>query len=375
MAANDERVDGVPHFDFHITDRNLDQSARTLMSHIKKSWKIDKLQKKVFDDGISNKLYGYFVPYEFCKDSYANSSFTPSKEGRSEIVLMRIYGPKTELFIDRAKELRNFQLLRKHGLSPALFCTFENGFCYGFYEGSPLSPTDFQNPDFYEKVAKHMARLHAIQIDQSYLHHHKLESNLFEDIRGLIRMLPAKFSDPEKQVRYETKIPSSEILKQELQELEHVLSKSESPIVFSHNDALCGNFIFNQDKDELYLIDYEYASPNYGAYDIANHFNEFAGVADVDYSRFPDKELQLKWFRIYLQEIEERKWNFESDLTSERLEKLYIEVNKFSLASHLYWGVWAIMQAYSSEINFDFMEYAITRLNEYFRRKPEVLAL
>jgi len=29
--------------------------------------------------------------------------------------------------------------------------------------------------------------------------------------------------------------------------------------------------------DEIFMIDHEYGCPNFSAYDIANHFNEWAG--------------------------------------------------------------------------------------------------
>jgi ethanolamine kinase len=48
-------------------------------------------------------------------------------------------------------------------------------------------------------------------------------------------------------------------------------------------------------------------------------------------------------------------------------------VNGFSLASHYYWGLWALIQAMVSDIDFDYMEYAVLRFNEYDKRKQEVL--
>lgn len=47
--------------------------------------------------------------------------------------------------------------------------------------------------------------------------------------------------------------------------------------MFAHNDLLLGNVIFNKDEGTISFIDYEYASYNYQAFDIANHFNEFVG--------------------------------------------------------------------------------------------------
>ena len=50
------------------------------------------------------------------------------------------------------------------------------------------------------------------------------------------------------------------------------------------------------------MIDFEYAGPNYLAYDIADHFCEFAGVDDVDYSRYPNEDFQKEWLQAYLEE-------------------------------------------------------------------------
>ena len=196
MAASDERIEGVQHFDIHITDKNIDVSARTLISHIKKNWAIEKLQHKIFDDGISNKLIGFYVRPEYAKDGFVNR-----QEHRSDMVLVRIYGAKTELFIDRAKELRNFQLLQKNEISPKLYCTFENGYCYAFVEGRVLCSDDFKDQVIAERCIKLLARLHAVSVDQDYLHHHKMVSGLADALHKFYRLLPVKFDDPKQQAR------------------------------------------------------------------------------------------------------------------------------------------------------------------------------
>ena len=197
MAASDERIEGIRHFDIHVTDKNIDVSARTLISHIKKNWVIEKLRHKVFDDGISNKLIGFYVRPEHAK----KDGFVNHQENRSDIVLVRIYGPKTELFIDRAKELRNFQLLQKNGISPKLYCTFENGYCYAFVEGRVLGQKDFADQAMAERSMKMLAKIHAVTIDQNYLHHHKMAPSLADSLHKFHRLLPGKFDDPQQQAR------------------------------------------------------------------------------------------------------------------------------------------------------------------------------
>lgn len=58
--------------------------------------------------------------------------------------------------------------------------------------------------------------------------------------------------------------------------------------------------------------------------------------------------------------------------TLEQKQHLLQEVDGFSLASHFYWGLWAMIQAMVSNIDFDYMSYAVLRFNEYEKRKREV---
>ena len=47
---------------------------------------------------------------------------------------------------------------------------------------------------------------------------------------------------------FEEGVGSIAALSEELVEMKEVLSKCVSPIVFCHNDLLCGNFIYNEEK-------------------------------------------------------------------------------------------------------------------------------
>lgn len=77
--------------------------------------------------------------------------------------------------------------------------------------------------------------------------------------------------------RFEETIMSKKRISEEVQYLKEVLGKLQSPVVFAHNDLLLGNVIYTEEKGTVNFIDFEYAAPNYQAFDIANHFAEFAG--------------------------------------------------------------------------------------------------
>jgi ethanolamine kinase len=59
------------------------------------------------------------------------------------------------------------------------------------------------------------------------------------------------------------------------------------------------------------------------------------------YERYPDKETQMPWLRQYLV-------TSGVTVTDAALESLYREVNQFALASHFYWGLWALVCIKSS---------------------------
>lgn len=67
-------------------------------------------------------------------------------------------------------------------------------------------------------------------------------------------------------------------LRDEFSELYTHLVSLGSPIVFSHNDLLLGNVIYNEELNRVSFIDFEYAAHNFQAFDIGNHFTEFAGM-------------------------------------------------------------------------------------------------
>lgn len=79
-------------------------------------------------------------------------------------------------------------------------------------------------------------------------------------------------------------------MKEELEELKKTLENVSNPVVFCHNDLLLANIIHR--NNSVTFIDYEYAGYNYQAFDIANHFAEFAGTLWLLY-----KSYEVIWFK------------------------------------------------------------------------------
>uniref|UniRef100_UPI00358E21DA ethanolamine kinase 1-like isoform X2 n=1 Tax=Myxine glutinosa TaxID=7769 RepID=UPI00358E21DA len=344
----------VPRLPVFVDENDLETGALSLLKSVRPYWKQQDVRLKMFTDGITNKLVGCSVDDDPC-----------------DVVLIRIYGNKTELFVDRDAELRSFQLLQAHGCAPRLYTTFVNGLCYEFVPGGVLDTHLVRQPHICRLTTQELARVHAI-----HAHNGCVPTPLiWMKLRKYLSLIPTSLTHPDTNARFEREIPSRAELQREMDELHEHLSGLGSPIVLCHNDLLVKNVIFNEDIDELKFIDYEYSGYNYQAYDIGNHFNEFAGVSDVDYSLYPSKEFQLGWLHTYLVAYHGFIGRTDGPPSARDVEKLYVQVSKFSLVSNFFWGLWALIQAKFSNIEFDFLGYAIIRLNQYRNTKAAYMAL
>ncbi|XP_045697517.1 ethanolamine kinase 2 isoform X3 [Phyllostomus hastatus] len=246
------RAAAVPYFGISVHQDDILPGALRLIQELRPHWKPEQVRTKRFTDGITNKLVACYV-----------------EEDMRDCVLVRVYGERTELLVDRENEVRNFQLLRAHGCAPKLYCTFQNGLCYEYMPGVALGPEHIREPRLFRLIALEMAKIHTIHTNGSLpkpILWHKMH-NYFTLVKNEIN--PSLSTD----------VPKIEVLEHELAWLKEHLSQLDSPVVFCHNDLLCKNIIYDSTKGHVRFIDYEYAGYNYQAFDIGNHFNEFAGVS------------------------------------------------------------------------------------------------
>ncbi|XP_074019316.1 ethanolamine kinase 2 [Numenius arquata] len=345
----------VLHLGIAVDEGDVLPGALRLMRELRPGWEPERVKTKLFTDGITNKLVACYTD-----------------EGMADAVLVRVYGRKTELFVDRETELRNFQVLRAHGCAPDLYCAFQNGLCYQFLPGIALGPDHVRDPHIFRLVAQEMARVHAIHANGSLP-----KPILWQKLHKYLTLVKTDLSPKVSNPSLQQDVPSLEMLEQELAWMKETLSQLGSPIVLCHNDLLCKNIIYDGTQENVRFIDYEYTGYNYQAFDIGNHFNEFAGVKEVDYRLYPSKETQLQWLRSYLQAYKQLTQGDRggSGVSEEELETLYVQVNKFSLASHFLWACWGLIQDKYSTIDFNFLRYAKLRFKQYFKMKPVVTAL
>lgn len=84
---------------------------------------------------------------------------------REDVILVRVYGHKTDLLIDRKAETRNIQMLHSHGFAPCLYAIFRNGLAYEYAPGVTLTSETVVEPRIWTLIARHMAEMHKIKFD------------------------------------------------------------------------------------------------------------------------------------------------------------------------------------------------------------------
>lgn len=333
-----------------------------------------------------NKLTGTTCTYRFSPltGGITNQLYraTPSDINVEEVVV-RFFGDGTEVFIDRVVENNVFAMLSQAGLAPAFVGLFENGRVEGMLACRNLSCEDMIDPTLIPHIAKSVAILHKQNVDMDRTVDIWSKLALFFDM-AVDAFDSGKFAEGKgtdiKKMREE-----SHWLKATMQTLHDQATASSDgdslgtvfeyqkgcmfafEKVMAHNDLLSGNILINNEytgaaPPSLTIIDYEYTCYNARAFDIGNHFCEYAGFDFDIRNLFPDEATRMSFYRSYASEALSVE---PADISEHFLKGLDMVTMHCVLTSNLFWGSWAAVQASCSAIDFDFMGYCDLRFDGF----------
>jgi ethanolamine kinase len=348
-----------------------------------------------------------------------HESGASQQEIDNDAILMRAYGNRTDLIIDRDREATSHRLLADRGMAPPLFARFQNGLLYGFVPGKVCKAQDLTREPIWRGVARKLGEWHA-KVPISGISEHGPAQNGLNgysngQTNGDTKAIKSNGTQPKiPAIASRQPIPNvwsvmqnwisalstdtdkdrarKEMLQREVelsfQELDNEDGIGEHGLVFAHCDLLCANVIELQNPEApspspsqspssssqgspevqaVTFIDYEYATPAPAVFDISNHFAEWAGY-DCDYSMLPTKSVRRGFIEEYISSYS-RTANKKMDASA--VDGLYEEVDRWRGIPGLYWGIWSLIQARISEIDFDYSAYAEERLGEYFAWRNE----
>ncbi|KAB8201315.1 kinase-like domain-containing protein [Aspergillus parasiticus] len=322
----------------------------------------------------------------------------------NEAVLMRAYGNHTEILIDREK-MKSHALLASYGLAPSLLARFQNGLLYRFIRGRPATHEDLVTASIWRGVARRLGQWHAVlpirgaaapaqseaenvflnsvdvhpskhNIDFPLIKPKQSGPSMWAVLQKWILALPSATDEQRKR-----RLGLQKELEWAVSELDDGKGIGEDGLVFAHCDLLCANVIAVPSSDApvtsageptttVQFIDYEYATPSPAAFDIANHFAEWGGY-DCDYNMMPTCAVRRQFLTEYVRSYTQHKGLPESS-QKQIIDRLYEDVDRFRGIPGLYWGIWALIQAQISQIDFDYASYAETRLGEYYAWRREL---
>ncbi|KAG5320334.1 CHKB kinase, partial [Acromyrmex charruanus] len=344
-------------------------AARICRDYLHGVWKhitAENIVLKRVSGGLSNWLYDVQLP-----------EGTVPIRGEPRQVLLRLYG---QVHGERAlegliTESVIFTLLSERKLGPKLHGVFPGGRIEEYIPARPLITKELADSTLSLLIAEKMGQTHMMQIPISKepVWLWDTINNWFNTTTDILENIHNEDIDSRQLENISTiKCINFE---HEINWLKTIITQQKYPVTFCHNDMQEGNILLLQNtrKPKLVLIDFEYCSYNYRGFDIANHFAEWQyDYTAPEYPFFherpaagPTKEQKLDFIRAYLRTLSK-----EGSLEEERI---LMEVRIFSLASHLFWGLWSIVNAKLSQIPFGYWDYAVCRLKNYMYLKEKLL--
>ncbi|KAJ3375766.1 hypothetical protein GGF31_002970 [Allomyces arbusculus] len=339
-------------------------------------------------------------------------------------LLLRVYGVGMEHYIEREREIYWLRKLSETGYGPRLLATFANGRFEEFLDAATLTKHDLRDPPTSALIAAKLATLHSVA--ESFPHSPGLadrrnaDPEIWATLDKYLSMAdpalgPILETYPDRTARAQraVHVPT---LRSLLAKIRVALdSHLKAATVFAHNDLQYGNVLRHHVNGEIILVDYEYSSFNYRAFDFGNHFCEW--MADyhgdephvLDPRAAPSERQRHLFLEAYAKAYAGRSsghWPrtaaatppppppkddddgyFTATTTINGGPKpsldavvahLDAEARLGTLLSHCMWGLWGVVREADMigrrEIDFDYWEYGVARLEWFVRDTETVLA-
>jgi thiamine kinase-like enzyme len=303
------------------------------------------------------------------------------KDASAPSVLVRIHPDEGDEdgVVNRDVENHLAAWLSEQGIAPAYYGRFENGRIEEFYENvTTLSSSTMAK--YAPKIAVIMAKFHSLNAPTEVLpkpstHEHTFYETMDDWLRKafvLEKKLPNDNMELLTLLENEWKWLYSELQSTtfkdpvQTQALEFIRQT-----VMTHMDGQSLNFL-KDEKDDIRVIDFEYAAWNPRAVDIANTFCEYCDMNNIcaDFEKeYPSDTQQNAYLIPYIRQAQPS--------LAEQIDKDEIwgaaflatirqEIGRFSLVSHLGWATWSVIKSKEdSGINFDYIKYAHHRIDGY----------
>jgi len=270
------------------------------------------------------ELKGLDLEIEELKGGITNRLYrVKSSDGKDYV--FRLYGQKTELFIDRDMEMENLRRMEPSKVTPRLikYLPEQNTTIVEFIPGYVLKNEDFLKEDLWDRIIRPIKIIHRSGVTLPFLFDPLVEVKRFYQIlQGINPNYPEFHIEETIQV---------------LEKISRLAAVLHSSCVPCHNDLLADNFILTEDrqrfKEPMHLIDWEYGGMAPSYYDIADMFQEILTPREVEWSL-----LETYW-------------------ENRDMDRNVYMTDLFKPFPDIYWFLWSLIQLNISTVQFDYYNY------------------
>lgn len=284
----------------------------SVFAEIFPEWKGCDIEISELSGGITNKLYR-----------------VKSEKGDLSV---RIYGDKTELFINRDYEAHALAAMAEIGVSSRLvkYMPHLGVTIVDFIDNSiVLKNNNFLDQSLHTKIVDPIRKIHQSGIALKKIFNPLVEVKKMSAILDGLNVAYPEFDIAGTIRRFE--------------KLDAVINIPQSQYVACHNDLLADNFILIKDGFEhlyespMYIIDWEYAgmAPKY--YDIADMFQE------ILVPRETEKAIVMSY------------------CNGKDFDQTLYFIDLYKPFPDIFWFLWSLIQLNISTIQFDFYNYGKTK--------------
>jgi thiamine kinase-like enzyme len=293
---------------------------RQKMSDEKKDQKFTRDQAAA----IMPKLKGLKVEIIELKGGISNKLYRVKASDGGDYVF-RLYGERTEMFVDRDIEMKAMQSLQPLNISPGVvvYLPEKRVTVIEFIDAITLKNEDFLKEDLWEKIIRPIRIIHNSNINISKVF------DPIEEVRRFYNIFKdMNLNYPEFDIEGIINI---------LAEIDKTAAVPRDDFVLCHNDLLADNFMLNNNKERsgepMFIIDWEYAGMSTPYYEIADMFQEILVPRDIE----------IRLLEIY--------WG------NRDMEKHVYMTDLFKPFPDTFWFLWSMIQLNTSKIKFDYYNY------------------
>ena len=247
-----------------------------------------------------------------------NPNFKVNVDGKD--FFLKIPGAGTD-FIDRDNCHAANMIAAETGAGPQVCCYFEDTGVeiFEWLDGyRQVTFGDIYNEKIFVKIAENISKFHNIEGKTL-----PLKQSIFEQSWDMI--------DRAKKGTYLP--PWHDKMEYLLRTIEDAMQKNGELLKPCHNDFWTNNMMYNEQKDDLKIIDYEYASMSDPYFDIGL-------LSTINYYT---EEMDVKLCKIYHGGVFD--------------EVGFAKMKLFKIVGDIKWAYWALQQAINSDVDFDYMNW------------------